>query len=301
MRLNALPVDTITPLVVHLSVPRNEADMAGMFARATESVSAPLSTPSESKQFPRFTDYPGLLCLLPEPLEFGLRAVAVHQLKSKGSHWFLERVKLFARNPSLIPELVDRERPPSAYSPVQSIDILDHIPELTIDKSVQRQFETLVTTSAESRPKSFDQWSEVVPGVNEVFIEDGNSLVDNFDEITAYQFITAAESIGLNPSIGKGAYGRLLNDMSNKGLDKLRVAASESELHDAAQHLTWRVEYMSKRSSQDIIHETRGRRSYLEVTLDADCAREAVVEVLKTNDPSFTPNMRRVLSIMFET
>ncbi|GEM_PF-1498038 len=301
IRIKALPADALTPLVAHLSVPRNEPDMVGMFARATESVAAPLITPSESVQFPRFTDYPGLLCLLPEPLEFGLRAVAIHQLQSKGSHWFLERVKLFARNPSDIPELADRERPSHTFSPVRSVDVLDHVPVLTADPHVQEQFEALVTAGAENRPKSFDEWKQVVPGVREVFIEDGNSLIENLDDITAYQFIGAAESLGLNPSIGKGAYGRLLNSMGNKGLDELRRTASESELRDAAQHLTWRVEHMSKRSSQDIIRETRGRWSYLEVTLDADRAREAVVEILKSKDASFTPNMRRVLSVMFES
>lgn len=38
----------------------------------------------------------------------------------------------------------------------------------------------------------------------------------------------------------------------------------------------------------------------MEITLDVDEARQAVIEILRANDQQFTPNMKRVLRTIFE-
>lgn len=165
---------------------------------------------------------------------------------------------------------------------------------------MQQAFETMVAAAVEAHPKSYDEREELAPGITLVYPKDGESLRENYDELTAYQFVTAAEAIGLNPSIGKGAYGHLLTYIGNQNLEKMAHATSPKKLDNIKSNLLRHIEFTSKRSSQDIIHETVWRRSYMEITLDVDTARDAVTEILRTNDQQFTPNMKRVLRTIFE-
>lgn len=85
----------------------------------------------------------------------------------------------------------------------------------------------MVAAAVEAHPKSYDEREELAPGITLVYPKDGESLRENYDELTAYQFVTAAEAIGLNPSIGKGgAYGRLLMYMGHQSLEEMAYATS---------------------------------------------------------------------------
>ena len=88
--------------------------------------------------------------------------------------------------------------------------------------------------------------------------------------------------------------------MGHQSLEEMAYATSPKKLDNIKTNLLRHIEFTSKRSSQDIIHETVWRRSYMEITLDVDTARDAVTEILRTNDQRFTPNMKRVLRTIFE-
>lgn len=268
-----------------------------MFARAYDADFAPLHHDPSSRE----SDcYPGLLCLLSEPLKMGIRAVAIRQ-RPRPDHysprleWDIDKVDLLATEPATLAEQV-----PHAFSwasPVSALsehpedpntrvhmsgvgDIITVMPSLTPNKDLQALFEKSIETRLTARPESLDECKELVPGILSIYQKDGLTLRDNMDYLVGNHFATAAHALGANPSVGKAVYTRFLREIGNRELERMSADISASKLRKRTERLYDAIEAMSARTGYDMLHDPSGKGYRYQVAVGYDDARELALAIL---------------------
>lgn len=289
----------LLPLFVELHVNAVDGeDIPAMFARAYETPNAPLIQNQQGRGADRL---PGLLCILPSPLKMGITAVAIRQREREDQfsvplEWHMDRVELLATDPTTLVDLA----PPVAFSwasPSSALkehpddpntrvhmsnvgDIVTVIPTLTNDKELQSLFEAGLEIRQKMAPPSLDSVKELVPGITQIYQEDGLSIQGNIDQLIGYDFAVIASQIGLNPSVGKATFTRILRHIGNHELERMSKQVSPEKLEKRTKKLHNAIETVALRTGGDMLYDTEGRRYRFQLAVDFDTTRDLALTLM---------------------
>lgn len=280
LRVTRLATKSLVPMAIHLHVGDGRGDnLPAMFARLTEAKTGPLY-PAEKGNPNWEKKGRGLLCILPAPLQMGIRAVAIQQSNFDGMQWHLDRVEFLAPDPTLVPELMEPDRPRDSIHPFSDSYVLRDIPNLSPDAATQRLFEASIHDAAESIPESYDEREELLPGISTIWINDGHSMGD-LDELTAYSFVEAALSGGASESIGKGVFGRITRHIANTQLEIAARSLNTEELTELTRTASRKIDQVTSRSGTDILFGHKYNHSSFELLLDYDTVRDVAIQLIR--------------------
>ncbi|MDB5160150.1 MAG: hypothetical protein JWO99_413 [Candidatus Saccharibacteria bacterium] len=288
-----LGAHSLLPMFVELHVNAVDGEnIPMMFAKAYDTPFAPLIQNEQGRGADRL---PGLLCILPTPLKMGITAVAIRQRERENQYsvpleWYMDRVELLATDPTTLveqapagafswasPSAALKEHPDDPNTRVHMTDVGDIvsvIPTLTNDKKLQSLFEASLELRQKTAPDSLDSVKELVPGITQIYQEDGLSIRGNIDQLIGYDFAATAAHLGLNPSVGKATFTRFLRYIGNHELERISKQVSPEKLEKRTRKLYGAIETIAYRTGGDMLYDTEGRRYRYQLAVDFDAARD---------------------------